>query len=39
MREQAEQNKKAWEYRAYEARSSGKTLQEKQMKFLKTLKP
>ena len=34
MREQAEQNKKAWEYRAYEARSIGEKLHEKAKEIL-----
>ena len=38
MREQAEQNKIAWEYRAYEARSSGETIQEKAKEILENPK-
>lgn len=38
MREQAEQNKKAWEYRAYEARSSDETIQEKAKEILENPK-
>jgi 2-polyprenyl-3-methyl-5-hydroxy-6-metoxy-1,4-benzoquinol methylase len=38
MREQAEQNKIAWEYRAYEARTSGDTIQEQARKILKNPK-
>ena len=34
MREQAEQNKIAWEYRAYEARTSGETIQEQAKEIL-----
>jgi len=34
MREQAEQNKTAWEYRAYEMRNSGETMQEKAKEIL-----
>jgi len=38
MREQAEQNKIAWEYRAYEARTSGETIQEKAKEILENPK-
>jgi len=38
MREQAEQNKKAWEYRAYEARSIGETIQEQAKEILENPK-
>jgi len=38
MREQAEQNKIAWEYRAYEARISGKPIQEKAKEILENPK-
>jgi len=38
MREQAKQNKKAWEYRAYEARTSKETVQEKAKEILENPK-
>jgi len=38
MREQAEKNKIAWEYRAYEARTSGETIREKAKEILENPK-